>query len=309
MKTKLLIAVSLLFSLTLWSCKDVILTNWEEELPTNETEIIHEGMNLKSASIEQQFALQLKNGISAGKLMVRNGHTHLFVKLIGNSNYDLEEVQLWVGTDPVNVPSNKINKPVPGKFTYKLAGRNEYLFTISQAAIEPSYTLHSEETLYFFAHAEAKNKKTGKKSSAWSKGEVYNSEAGPAITYSPFIPTGGGGCFPHTAFCGERIDGIPYFDNINKGDQDIVANNGEIIGHANIDNGDLKFYLNQDWVFLASAPEVVVTGFDEPGIDGNKIYEGELLRPEPPMYYYCGTLIHYNYYKVELKVQYCTTTN
>ena len=303
MKTKLLIALILLTSNTFWSCQDVVLIDRMEELEAVETEMIQEEMSLKSAEV---IPLLLKHGEIAGRLIISNTSSTLSVRFIGSTNYDLEEVQLWIGTSPELVPTNKMNKPVPGKFTYRSSGKTEYLFIIPQQEIAPDYDFSTETTIYLFAHADAKNKQTDEEESAWSEGEYFTDELNQAVSFSTYIPTGGGGCFPHLAYCGQKFEGTFYF-NINNGDQNMVADNDEIIGTARYIDEEIRFYFYQDWSFSGAEPQIVVTGFNEPGGQGYEIYSGASMAPSPPIYRYYGPLFQYNYYKVELKVQYCTT--
>jgi len=286
-----------------WSCQDVILIDRIEELEAVETEMIQEEMSLKSATL---IPLQLKDGTTAGTLTVKNSDYTITVKFAGNSNYDLEEVQLWLGTDLSEVPTNKLNKPIPGHFTYKSSGKSEYIFNSSMQNIVPGYYYGINEEIHLLAHCEAKNKDTGEKESAWSKGTYYPNDLKQTITYSSYTPVGGGGCFPYMAFCGENINGTFYFD-MTRGDQNIVSEMGNVIGTAINDDGFIKFDFDPSWMFSGATPELVVTGYDEPSGVGHAVHSGAPMAPDPPVFYYYGPLVEYDYYTIELKVQYCTT--
>lgn len=291
-----------------WSCIDVVLVNSEDEIQQNETSFDTENSYLKSGGIEKQIALQLKNEEQVGTMTLSNNANALIIKFVGNSNYKLAEIHLWLGTDPEAVPSNIQNKPLPGKFPYKSSDKNEYSFDISKEEIAPDYDFVEGKDIYIFAHATAVNTNTGSEESAWSKGDYLPNMPKFAISYSTYTPVGGGGCFPHLAFCGEMIDGTYYYDITNER-ENIVADNGEIIGYASYINQNIRIYFEQDWMFSGNTPEVVITGYNKPGGKAFEVYHGKPLAPYPPMYYYYGPLTKFKYYAVELNVQYCTTNN
>ncbi|MDX8340074.1 hypothetical protein SLH46_12810 [Draconibacterium sp. IB214405] len=308
MKAKLLFGMFIIMSTIFWSCMDVDLVNPKEETNSLETNLIASETNLKSGSAEKQISLQLKNEKSSGTVTISNTSTTLTVKFKGNSTYDLEEVQLWVGTTPDAVPSNSQNIPTPGRFPYKSAGKTEYQFTISQNEITPGYDFEEGGNIYLFAHASAVNKSTGTKESAWSTGEYISDKPNFAASYSTYTPVGGGGCFPHVAFCGLLIENTYYYD-INNESESIVADNGQIIGTASYIDQNIRFYFDQDWMFSDNTTLVVIKGYQKPGGKAFEVYSGKPLAPSPPMFYYYGPLTKYNYYSVELNVQYCTTDN
>ncbi|WP_372648625.1 hypothetical protein [Draconibacterium sp.] len=308
MKAKVLFGIFVLTSTFLGGCIDVDLINSKEEMESVETSFISEYSYLKNGVIEEQISLQLKNKEQVGTMRVSNDANTLTVKITGNSDFNIEEVQLWVGTDTGEVPSNIKNRPIPGKFPYKLSGQTEYQFNISKEEIALDYDFGEGTELYLFAHAVVINANTGYMESAWSKGDNLPDTPDDAISYSTYTPVGGGGCFPHLAFCGEMINGTYYYD-INKEIENMVADNGEIIGTVSYIDQQIRFYFYQAWMFSGNTPEVVITGYNKPGGKAFEVYSGSPLAPYPPMYYYYGPLTKYNYYEVELNVQYCTTDN
>ncbi|HYQ56467.1 MAG TPA: hypothetical protein VEP89_03890 [Draconibacterium sp.] len=308
MKAKVLLGMLLLITTLNWSCIDLVLVNSEDEMVTVENNIVLEESSLKSGGVGKTFSLQLKDKKSVGTMTLGNNSTTLSVMFNGNPEYELREVHLWVGTNPNEVPANKQNKPVPGWFTYKSSGENDYQFEIKQEEIGPGYDLDSGSEIYLFVHANVMNKNTGKEESAWSEGEYLSDNLQLAISYSTYTPIGGGGCFPHLAFCGEMIDGTYYYD-ITKKIGNIVADNGEVIGTASYLDKEIRFDFDQDWMFSDDTPRVVIRGYNKPGGKAFEVYSGNPLAPSPPMYYYYGPLTKYKYYSIELNVQYCTTDN
>ncbi|WP_319480528.1 hypothetical protein [uncultured Draconibacterium sp.] len=308
MKTKVLLGMFLIMSTLYWSCIDVALMNSEEEIEPMETSYDTEDSYLKSVAIDEQFPLQLKNEEQVGTMKVSNNANSLIVKFAGNSNYEIEEIQLWIGTDPGEVPSNIKNMPVPGKFPYKSSGKNEYMFDISKEEIALDYDFGEGNDIYLFAHAVVINANTGALESAWSQGYYLSDMPGYSISYSIYTPVGGRGCFSHFAFCGEMINETYYYD-INKASENIVADNGEIIGTASYIDQNIRFYFDQNWMFSGNTPEVVIIGYKKPGDKAYEVYRGNPLAPYPPIYYYYGPLTKYKYYSIELNVQYCTTGN
>ena len=157
------------------------------------------------------------------------------------------------------------------------------------------------------AHVELTNLKTGKKESAWSDGELI-SDNGNA-TYSAFKPAGG--CYPYVAYCGSEENGEYYFEG-TEDDQLIQAKTGENtwqeIGLLYFDSGKFIFSFDKDWMLTdLLTPTVIITGYDVPGSNGQEIYAGPPLDFNESTNYnfYYGPVDGYNYYTVELKVQYC----
>lgn len=308
MKAKVLFGIFVLIGTFLSSCLDVVLVNPKEEIEFVETGFLTEEAYLKSGVIEEQIALQLKNEEQVGTMTVSNNASTLTVKIAGNSDYYLEELQLWVGTDPAEVPSNINNRPIPGKFPFKSSGKNEYEFNIQKEEIALNYNFEEGNAIYLFAHAVVMNTNTGNQESAWSAGDYLADTPNYAISYSTYTLVGGGGCYPHLAFCGEMINGTYYYD-INNESENMFADNGEIIGTVSYVDQNIRFYFDQDWMFSGNTPEIVVIGYNKPGGKAFEVYRGEPLAPYPPLYYYYGPLTKYSYYTVELNVQYCTTEN
>ncbi|WP_321374750.1 hypothetical protein [uncultured Draconibacterium sp.] len=307
MKAKVLIGMFLIMSSLYWSCIDGVLDS-EEEMNSTESNLITEEYNLKSGMLGKQIALLLKNEETVGTMTITNNATTLTVSFEGNSKYNLEEIQLWVGINPDAVPSTIKNKPIPGMFPYKSSDKNELQFNILLEEVASDFNFEEGNDICLFAHVCAINNSSGAEESAWSEGKYYPDEFQFTSSYSTYTPIGGGGCFPHLAFCGDMIDGIYYFDT-SKGNGNIVADNEKIIGTAVFLDQNIRFYFDQPWMFSGNSPMVVITGFHKPGGQGIQVYSGDPLAPTPPMFYYYGPLTKYKYYTIELNVQYCTTQN
>lgn len=273
---------------------------------------------VKSSSLELSsicnpvsYSLVTNNG-QVGYLELSNNETSIHVKYQANASMRISEVQLWVGVNKYDVPMNRNKVPIPGKFTYKVSEKKNYEFNIELASIYhiPEILLEGKP-IYVFAHASLVNKESGKVESAWSEGYTFGTNRwGTYSVFSCCHPAGGAGCFTHKAFGGMKINKDFYYDNIKKGKQNISADVGEIIGSVENDNGNLKFYFNQDWMFTdLITPEIIITGYYNPDEEGHEIYSGPPLSPKPPVYYYYGQISPYNYYKIELQVQYCATRN
>lgn len=304
MKAKILVGMMLVVGSLFWSCQN------EEILVLPE-----ETLQLKSGMpgyvpICDPIAYDLIAGqnLVVGKMKVSNNANILNVEFEAKELLKFSEVQLWVGTNINNVPMNKNKIPLPGKFTYKAENLDEYCFSIQLSDIyEIPEMLLEGKPIFLFAHLKVKNINDDEYESAWSDGITLDSQRWG--TYSEFScchpEGGGGGCFPHIAYGGIEIDGIKYYDNMEKGRQIITADIGEIIGDVENDKGILKFNFDQDWMFTdLASPEVIITGYYSPGEDGIEIYSGAPLSPTPPIFYYCP-VSYYNYYKIELNVQYC----
>lgn len=306
MKTKVLFGMFLVMSTLNWSCIDVVLVNSEKEMETLETNLITEEVNLKSVSLGKQFSLQLKNGESVGIMSLSNNANTLTVKFAENSNYNIKEIQLWIGTDPGEVPSNIKNKPIPGKFPYKLSGKNEYQFEIAEEEIAPEYNLGEGSNLYLFVHANAINKNTGTEESAWSEGEYLTNNLQSAISYSTYTPAGGGGCFPHTAVAGTEISNAYYVYANTSVEQYIIADSDEIIGIIAHNNGTIRFSFYQDWMLEDSEGNIEIAGLNSLHKHSTVINDFMVKRELGDFIIDVPT---FNYYRVNLKVQYCTTGN
>ncbi len=317
MKTNFLI--TMMFLIGLWSCNsDQVLFSNEIELQGMATEVNLEAAGLKSGEVgvlnecAAAHIPLLHKGKTVGEMQVMHHNNNLIVLFQGDADHDLTLVQLWVGTDAEQIPLNEIGKPAPGKFPFNDAGFNNFTFLIPQEQIAPGYQLSEGNPLMLAAHVETTNKQSGTKESAWSEGTPISPDGVASYSeYTPCDPTSvGGGCFPFTAFCGLLMDNEFYFDVAQDVQQHIVIKTGkntwEDIGAVNFDSGNIYFDFNQDWYFTdLLEPQLIVTGYKKLGSKGKIVYSGVPLRPQPPIYYYYGPLGEYNYYTIEIKVQYC----
>lgn len=318
MKAKILAGMMLVVGSLFWSCNsDQLLPNDEEEMLAVAADLNQEIVGLKSgeAGIINTGSTQsiplLHKGEEVGSMEVMNSYNSLIVLFLGNQNYSIDRVQLWVGTDIEEVPSNPVDNPTPGRFPFKNFGFNNFIFLVPQDQIANDYLLSDGDPVLLVAHVEASNRQTGKSASAWSEGDTFGPKS--KATYSEFTPSLqniGSGCFPFPAYCGAMVNTAYYLDPTNVVDQRIIAKIGENnwldIGYLSFDSGNIIFNFDQEWMFTDLVePEVVVTGYNELGTNGQLIYSGIPMSPKPPMYYYYGPLEGFNYYTVELKVQYC----
>lgn len=306
MRTNLFTTIVLIIGSLFWSCNsDELLVNTEEN-------VILKGGHSGFQSLCNPIKYEMVAGMDThlGYLEVSNNQTVLHVQYIADESVQITEVQLWVGVNKNNVPMNRNKIPIPGKFTYKASGKISYEFNIELNTIYniPEMLLEGK-LIYLFAHASFVNKESGKVESAWSEGQTFGTNR--LGTYSEFScchPVGNAGCFPHKALGGVKINADYYYDNTIKGKQNITADLGENIGFVINDNQNIKFYFNQDWMFTdLGTPEVTITGYYAIGEEGHEIYSGPPFSAQPPVYYYFGPVSHYNYYKIELNVQYCST--
>ncbi|WP_340113202.1 hypothetical protein [Maribellus mangrovi] len=318
MKTSILLGVMLVVGSLFWSCNsDQILPDYEGEMLAVAADLNQEIVGLKSGeagimSIDdpQSFPV-LHKGEEVGTMNVMHSYNCLVVVFLGNQNHSIDRVQLWVGTNIEEVPSNPVNKPTPGRFPFKNFGFNNFIFLIPQDQIAEDYFLSEGGPVFLVAHVETSNRQTGKSESSWSEGETLSPKSNATSTkYLPDTPTLSGGCFPFPAYCGTMMNKAFYLDPTDVVDQRIVAKIGENnwldIGYLSFDSGNIIFNFDQEWMFTTLVePEVVVTGYNELGTNGQLIYSGIPLSPERPIYYYYGPLEGYNYYTVELNVQYC----
>lgn len=315
MKAKVLFGMFLIMSSLFWSCIDVFL-NSEEEMSPPETNLLAEEYNLKSGYIGMSecdpvwIPLFTANETTIGNMVVSNTETKLDIEFVPSTPYIISNVQLWVGTDPNQVPKNRKNIPVPGKFKYKTNDQLKYTFSISLSEIYsiPEMLLEGK-AVYIFAHATLTNSLTTDKFPVWSAGKAFNTNRwGTYSTYVCCHPLGGGGCFPHHAYCGEQINGINYFISGSSDKQKIYANNGEIIGNAFFTDEKIYFDFDQDWMFSGETPEVIVTGYTASETTGFDIYSGAPVW-DTSEFLYCVPVSDHNLYQIELLVQFCTTEN
>ncbi|WP_167606590.1 hypothetical protein [Maribellus sediminis] len=318
MKAKILAVMMLVVGSVFWSCNsDQLIPNYEGEMLAVTADLNQEIVGLKSGEVgiintggTQSFPL-LHKGEEVGSMDVMYNHNSLIVLFLGNQNYNIDRVQLWVGTDIEEVPSNPVNKPTPGRFPFKNFGFNNFIFLIPQDQIADDYLLSEGNPVLFVAHVEASNRQTGESISTWSEGDTFSPKSNATYTeYTPGTPNIGGGCFPFPAYCGTMVNKAFYLDATNIDGQRIVAKIGENnwldIGYLSFDSGNIIFNFDQEWMFTTLVePEVFVTGYNELGTNGQVIYSGIPMSPKPPIYYYFGPVEGYNFYKIELKVQYC----
>lgn len=315
MKTNLLI--TMMFLVGLWSCNsDQVLFSNEIELQGIAAEVNLEAAGLKSGEVGIQsisgphvITLLHKNQ-EVGVMFVKNDNTNLKVRFLNDLNHPIDRVQLWAGTELSKVPCTPIGQPIPGKFPFKDNGYNDFTFNIPQDLISDDNPLENGDLIKLLAHVEYTNLQNGDKESAWSEGEILTSKSN--ATYSDYLPSqgiGGPGCFPFTANCGLGVNSEFYFNVSGDIQQDIVAKIGQHswakIGTIVNDFGELIFNFDQDWMFSGEMPELLVTGYYELGNDGFEIYAGPPSFPIPPIYYYWDLAGDFNYYKIELQVQYC----
>jgi len=293
---------------------DGLLLSQPEDFSGLQSQSHPSAVGLKSATLEIEseceptwIPLFHKNDQKIGSMLVSNNNTQLQVLILSDEEYEIENVQLWVGTKLSLIPANKNSQPQPGKFPYKLSDMDEYSFQIDQSEIGMNYYFPEGKRFYILAHTEATEVLSGEKKSAWSYGELLNSKSGATYTeYYPCVPTGGGGCFPHLAFCGQEVNEAFYFDNTQEETQDIVADNEDIIGTVWYDNGKLIFNLQQDWEFYGASPVESIYGCNTQGGVATKLDPG-IFTPE--FGNFSVTVPDYSYYVIKLNVQYCTTTN
>ena len=220
MKSKLMVIILFIAASFFSGCYNNEYSFFPEEKVTPATIVNSENSQLKSGipgssseCEDKTYMMLTRNNNSLGSLTVNNDNSSLKVCVASNDFISFEEVQLWVGTDYNEVPKNKANMPIPGKFIYKESGQDVYFFDISESEISDSFSFSNGTSLYLFVHANAKNRTTSDTESAWSEGILYNSKNGACYsTYNLCIPTNGGGCFPHTAYCGSSINGFYFGD-------------------------------------------------------------------------------------------------
>ena len=279
---------------------------------------VEENFMLKSACIESEYEpicdpkpipLLNKQGDMLGTLLVSNSESELQVEFFPEESYSISEVQLWAGSNPLDVPMNKNMIPVPGKFSYKASSMEDYSFLIDLNDIYsiPEMLLEGKP-IYLFAHAVMVNE-SGAIESSWSEGKTFGTSRWG--TYSEFQcchpnpPTSG--CFQHTANCGTSIEGVFYYDNTIHGEQKIIADVGEVVGTVEYDDGKIYFRLNGDWSISDwySTP-LKYQRFNAPGSSESSLIDVEDLLSGGSKGYYVS-VEEANYYLLLLNIQYCTT--
>lgn len=316
MKTILLITTLVVSLSCFTSCNyDNYLFPQTEELLTSAEMLQTNETGLKSAEIlpgsmcePSWIPLSHKDQLEVGAMILSNSQSQLYIELKGNDQFEIENIQLWAGNKLSLLPANRNGQPLPGQFPYKMAGLNSYHLVTDQNTIGPNYYFQEGKKLYIVAHAEAIDKQSGEKKSAWSSGQLLNTKNGASYTeYYPCIPTGGGGCFPHLAFCGPESNGSYYFDNtLEETTQHITADNEELIGSVRYEKGKIIFNFSQDWSFFGNTPIASLFGCDTPGGELTELAPGALEQTYGDFYI---TAAYHPYYVIQLNVQYCTTSN
>lgn len=309
MKSKLIVIILFVIVNFFSGCQYNEFYFFPEDELTPATKVNSESPQLKSGipgssseCEDETYMMLTRNNSSLGSLTVNNDNSSLKVCVASNDYISFEEVQIWVGTDYNEVPTNKANIPIPGKFTFKKSGQQVYSFDISENEISDSFSFSDGTSLYLFVHAKAKNLTTGDTESVWSEGILYNSKNGACYsTYNLCIPTNGGGCFPHTAYCGSSINGS-YFIDAQAGAQNIYSEEESTIGTISYQEDQLVFDFIQDWFFADINPFITLQGCILPGeqpvnltmVDPVKNY-GSFIVP----------VQEYPYYIVDINVQNC----
>ncbi|QIA07908.1 hypothetical protein [Draconibacterium halophilum] len=309
MKHNIISFSALLLISFMLSCTSEDLTDLNIELPAD---VASENLVLKSTRLQPDcdpawIPLFSEKRTTVGNLVVSNRDSKLEIEFVPGSSYSIREVQLWIGTDPKKVPKNRKNIPIPGKFDYKTSGQSTYTFSIKLSDIYdiPEMLLEGK-VICIFAHALLLNKQTSKLFSAWSAGTTFGVKRwGTYSTYVCCHPTGGGGCFPHNAYCGKPIDGINYLQ-IASSNQKIYADNGEIIGNTYLSDGKIYFNFYQDWMLEDSEANIEIAGLNS--LDKQAIAINDFI-VERELGNFIIEVPKYNYYQVNLNVQYCTTGN
>lgn len=136
--------------------------------------------SLKSTSVScpaDTFKIYAGQTIDVGNLIVYNDSQNLYVKYdITNANYQINQLHLWVGTDPTLVPKNNSGIPIPGQFPYKVENLavTSYTFTIPLADVIVDMSTYCDKLLYIYAHAALKGLNGAGDETAWSDGTPFS---------------------------------------------------------------------------------------------------------------------------------------
>ena len=304
MKTKVLIGMILVLGSVVWSCNDK-----ESVL------FVEEGIQLKSETFASSLLpcdpeyIPLIAGQNAdiGNLIVYNDFDILRVEFQANLSHTLSEVHLWIGTEISEVPVNKNNIPIVGKFPFHAKQTSDYSFTIDLSDIDEPEVLLDGKPIYLFAHAIVVDDVTGEVETAWSAGECLSSNRwNMYTTYSCCLKSGGtSGCYPHPAMCGRIIDGEYFYDNKKAGDQIIYTENGKVAGTIIYDQGKFTFNFSQNWMFtgLLGDPIIDINGYYKPDGDATLLFSD--APPDKSYGPYTVSVSYYPYYKLKLNIQNC----
>ncbi len=302
-----------------WSCQKDELTEAPEVSLKSGSAVV----DYKSWCEEPSaYALIAGQTTVAGSLQVSNNGEYLKVEYLVNEGFNLGTVQLWVGTDPMQVPKNKKGIPVPGQFPLKGDATTGYVFYVPLPAGFDCATTK----LYIYAHAEVKymNGDVLQSETAWSEGTTFGtSRWGWYSTYTTCCePPAGGGeeCVDwqeETAFGGKsgvRIEDPGrwyYYFTSNGGEQNIYAGQTILVGTIKLVQGSFQITLNDGWELDPSkGNSVSIQGYDsEPAnLEPKELAPGQFTT-------YKGAslttpvLNAYNYYIIHLDVRKCTNWN
>ena len=299
-KMFLLSAMAALLTTSLfWSCeKDVV-----PAFPESGEAILKSGTGIQKICEPSYFPLYARNGIQVGTLTVSNDDNNLTVKITGDSR--IEEVQIQVGSNPLLVPKNGQDMPVPGKISFH--GSVNDVFSTSMAGLfppPPPGGTFDGHTAYIFAHASVHGS-IPKSGNDYFESDVSSSSGPVSVIFfnSYTVCCQPKGCFSHTAFGGDNYSGgVYYYNNTIGGSQDIISDEGEIAGTVKFDLGKLYFSFNQGWMFSDTSPEVYIEGYYEPGGSPEFLFSG---KPDFDKGIYSLSLSFYPYYKIRYNLQFC----
>lgn len=116
---------------------------------------------------EKYYDIIADKTILAGKLIVTNDETNLYVKYLAIERFEFTEMHLYVG-ELVNLPVNPSGNVVPGHFPYKIEFDNpvnEYTFVIPIKNLPDCFIIA--------AHSSVHNSGDSENYSAWSFGNEF----------------------------------------------------------------------------------------------------------------------------------------
>ncbi len=309
MKAQIFVGILMVYGCLFCSCQNEEMLNVPEEMLSETEEMVQLKSATGSLSLCASTYIPLITGQNSvcGDLIIGNTIDMLNVSFVPNSSHTLLEVHLWIGTEMADIPINKSNIPVPGKFPYKGTGFPHFTFSIDLTDIceDPQELLEGKD-LYVVAHTQLMNNDTGLEESAWSAGEQLSANGWSMCTSYKYCISYGGtsGCLPGVATCGMKIDDEYYFNNKKGGDQIIYVQSGEVAGTVEYSDGKFHFNFSQNWMFtdLLDDPVIEIFGYDEPCSIGAELYSGPPIPDSGP---YAVDVPNYPYYQLELNVQQC----